>query len=732
VAETGGERTDESREGRYMRFFPYERPYRNQREAMDRIYGKLAGGRDVLFEGAPGTGKTLSALVPALERADRNDKTVVITTNVHQQTRQFVAEVRAITRQEPIRALVFRGKQSMCHIDVGYEECQALRDGTRELVEAERDHDTLQNRANDLLERSQAGDTEATEAHAAVVEELDGLEDDIEDLASGATCDHYYRNLTDETATREFYAWLHDGVRTPDEIYDFADSKGLCGYELLKEGMGEVDLVVCNYHHLLDPFIREQFFRWLDRDPSDVIAVFDEAHNIEAAARDHATRTLTERTLDAAIEELDGLTDPRARRAEKAVRAFRDALVAVYRDHQAVDEAADEWTDVPVENESGRDALTLAFLRTYTGRGIEGDLDAARDLGEELDEEYERAYREGETASRAECRTLQAATFLTDWMAESDREDQHPLVAVRRDAGTGDVYGRAELYTCIPRRVTGGLLESLHASVLMSATLRPFDVAAAVLGLEDPDTMAFGMTFPTGNRRTLAVGTPALFASERDDPRVQSAVADALRDVVRFTPGNVLAFFPSYAESARYADRLDGTVEATLYRDQAGVRAEDLRESFVDGDDGLLVTSLWGTLAEGVSFDGDDARAVVVVGVPYPRLDDRTEAVQAAYETVGDDEDAGWRYAVEIPTIRKTRQAVGRVVRGPDEVGTRVLLDERYTERASNEMGIYGVRSTFPPDEREEMVDVDPEKVKFSLLNFFTGHDAYDGEPPRP
>ena len=265
-----------------------------------------------------------------------------------------------------------------------------------------------------------------------------------------------------------------------------------------------------------------------------------------------------------------------------------------------------------------------------------------------------------------------------------------------------------------------------------SATLRPFDVAAAVLGLEDPDTMAFGMTFPTGNRRTLAVGTPALFASERDDPRVQSAVADALRDVVRFTPGNVLAFFPSYAESARYADRLDGTVEATLYRDQAGVRAEDLRESFVDGDDGLLVTSLWGTLAEGVSFDGDDARAVVVVGVPYPRLDDRTEAVQAAYETVGDDEDAGWRYAVEIPTIRKTRQAVGRVVRGPDEVGTRVLLDERYTERASNEMGIYGVRSTFPPDEREEMVDVDPEKVKFSLLNFFTGHDAYDGEPPRP
>nr|WP_275542348.1 helicase C-terminal domain-containing protein [Halorubrum halodurans] len=29
---------------------------------------------------------------------------------------------------------------------------------------------------------------------------------------------------------------------------------------------------------------------------------------------------------------------------------------------------------------------------------------------------------------------------------------------------------------------------------------------------------------------------------------------------------------------------------------------------------------MWGTLAEGVSFDGDDARTVVVVGVPYPHL----------------------------------------------------------------------------------------------------------------
>jgi len=92
------------------RFFPYDSPYPNQGEAMTRIAAALDDGDDVLFEGAPGTGKTLSALVPALEHAREEDRTVVITTNVHQQMRQFVEEARAINEEEDIRAVVFKGK----------------------------------------------------------------------------------------------------------------------------------------------------------------------------------------------------------------------------------------------------------------------------------------------------------------------------------------------------------------------------------------------------------------------------------------------------------------------------------------------------------------------------------------------------------------------------------------------------------------------------------------------
>ncbi len=273
------------------------------------------------------------------------------------------------------------------------------------------------------------------------------------------------------------------------------------------------------------------------------------------------------------------------------------------------------------------------------------------------------------------------------------------------------MYGRAELYTCIPREVTQALFDEVYATVLMSATLRPFDVLSDVLGLSEPVTLAYGLQFPEENRRTFAAETPALFASERSNPETQEIIADALADAVRFTAGNTLVFFPSYAEAERYRDLVGSRVDANVYFDEAGTPVEELRQRFTSDDDGVLFTSLWGTLAEGVSFDGDDARTVVVVGVPYPHLDDRMDAVQDAYDTVFSDRsgrNSGWDYAVEIPTIRKTRQALGRVIRSPEDFGVRILLDKRYTEKSVREMGKYSVRETFPPEEREETIDIAP------------------------
>lgn len=484
--------------------------------------------------------------------------------------------------------------------------------------------------------------------------------------------------------------------------------------------------------------IREQFFRWLDRDPEDVIAIFDEAHNIEDTAREHATRTLTENTLDSALDELQDSDDARSEPAYNVISAFRRALSETYEDNFGFgdrEKVGGDWEDVSIANEDKRDDLTLNFLQQYTGKGIDTELELAVHLGRELDEEYEDAYKDGDATTRQECQTLQAAEFVQSFMAEGTELGQYPVVSVRRDEATEEVYGRAELYTCIPREVTEALFEEVYSTVLMSATLRPFDVLSDVLGLEDPISMAYGLQFPEENRRTFAVETPALFSSERDNPETQETIAGVLSDAMEFTAGNTLLFFPSYSEAERYYDRLGRETDATLYFDEPGQRAEEVRQQFVADDDAALFTSLWGTLAEGVSFDANDARTVVVVGVPYPHLNDRMDAVQEAYDRTFADRsnrDSGWEYAVEIPTIRKTRQALGRVIRSPEDFGVRALVDKRYTEEGRKEMGKYSVRETFPPEERREMLDIGPEKLKFAMLNFFGDKDAWDGEPPTP
>ncbi|ERG95901.1 ATP-dependent DNA helicase [Haloquadratum walsbyi] len=725
--------------GDYERFFPYEEPYPNQRSAMGEIAEALDEQRDVLLEGAPGTGKTLSALCPAVEYARRTDKTVVITTNVHQQMRQFVSDARAIVHNDvdSIRAVVFKGKSSMCHIDVDYQECQTLRDTTRSLVDKERERTQLREQATALLDEIREGDDGAASARTAVTDELESVTSEIEDLSAGNICEYYHNNLTETDSTDAFFEWLFDDVRTAEEVYEYADERQLCGYELLKEGIEGVDLVICNYHHLLDPAIREQFFRWLGRDPDDIVAVFDEAHNIESAARDHAGRTLTENTLEEALTEINDCEDSRAEPATNVFEAFLTALRRTSDDSFGFGEreqVTSEWYDLTITNTDRRDDLTLEFLKQYEGRGINTEIDLARQLAESIDSQHETAYKNGETATRKECQSLQAASFLDAWMTDNDTVDTHPIISVRRDEGTNEVYARAELYRCIPRSVTADLFDEVHSSVLMSATLRPFDVAEDVLGLSDPVQMAYDLAYPEDNRRTLAIKTPALFSSARNDSDTQRIIADTLADAARFTPGNALFFFPSYAEAERYATQLrqHDAVFKPVMLDESGTETEPLRQSFVDHSGSVLCTSLWGTLAEGVSFDDDDARTVAVVGVPYPHLSERAEAVQNAYDRAySGQKNAGWQYGIEIPTIRKTRQALGRVIRSPSDYGVRLLIDKRYTQESA-EMGKYGVRGQFPPEERAELIDVDPSKVQFALLNFYDDLDAYDGAVPSP
>ncbi|WP_247731696.1 ATP-dependent DNA helicase [Halovivax limisalsi] len=307
----------------------------------------------------------------------------------------------------------------------------------------------------------------------------------------------------------------------------------------------------------------------------------------------------------------------------------------------------------------------------------------------------------------------------------------------------GDSWRRAytarlSLHNCVPSGAIGERLSAFGGGVLMSATLAPMDAFTEVTGLQYLEREAdrpvverrYGLHFPEANRESFAVAAPKFTYENRGAPHgtrsagesggetasagdneTRRAYADALERIASL-PGNVLVGMPSYAEAEWAAGVLEGRLSGkpVLLDVSSDDRAtESLKDEFFAGEGKVLVTSLRGTLTEGVDYGGDRLNAAVVCGVPIVNTSSpRTQAVRRAYD---DEFGAGFEYALTVPAVRKARQALGRVIRSPEDVGVRVLLDERYARESWD-----SVRKYLP--DAAEFQPVSPDMLQLGLDRF--------------
>jgi DNA excision repair protein ERCC-2 len=183
---------------------------------------------------------------------------------------------------------------------------------------------------------------------------------------------------------------------------------------------------------------------------------------------------------------------------------------------------------------------------------------------------------------------------------------------------------------------------------------------------------------------------------------------------------------PNYAEAAWMAEALTDRLDRPVLLDESSDddATEALKNEFFGGDPKVLVTSLRGTLTEGVDYRGDRLAAAVVCGVPIiDTSSPRTRAVKTAYDRRfggdGPGGRSGFETALTVPAVRKARQAVGRVIRGPEEVGIRAFVDARYARDSWD-----SVRGYLPPPEREEFDPVSPDMLGYGVEQFWSGVDG--------
>jgi DNA excision repair protein ERCC-2 len=317
---------------------------------------------------------------------------------------------------------------------------------------------------------------------------------------------------------------------------------------------------------------------------------------------------------------------------------------------------------------------------------------------------------------------------------------------------------------CIPQRELSATFDAFGAGIIQSATLEPMDVFTEETGLDlinsgdqpssslvtnaadrynndsgedevdstdDAATSSrpvrkqrFSTTFPESNRGSYIVDIDKFTYGNRwppeDNQHTREKYAEAITSVATTTPGNVLVFMPSYAE-AEWAETIltaDSTVDKPVLSDGSTSNevTEELKAEFFAGQEKVLTTSLRGTLVEGVDFSGDKLHAAIVCGVPISHTGgDLSDAIQAAYGIRFGGEN-GFEYAYSVPAVRKTRQAIGRVIRGADEVGVRVFADERYaTEDSYTSVGQH-----LPTDVQDEFQSVAANELATTLDSFWS------------
>ena len=542
-------------------------------------------------------------------------------------------------------------------------------------------------------------------------------------------------------------------VVTTEELLPNAVEAGTCPHRAMTVLMENADVVIGNYNHLFDAASRQLTAPILDE---RTLVIIDEAHRMEERVRDLLTDTVGYYTVKRARNDLERILRP-ARQGPKNQRDVEARLASHDVPFEAVETAAKFYDDVMGWFETRvDDELRERFEQYGSGSSWNSLPDEdfeipLRDPTEPEPDEFtrwaERAGHGGDTfrmlgkvgaavedalermESERDCVCTAVGALFGQWWERDHVEYFREIELEHSEKDDRDVeepwlnHYNASLvmYNCMPSRKIRDVLNDFGGGVLMSATLEPLSIFEEVTGLEELATddeeprvvssRTYDLTFPEANRASWIVDVEAFTKRNRGDPdlrntnRTRERYAYVAREIAH-SHGNVLLAWPNYAEAEWAANRLRDEIDKPVLLDRSSSHEETraLKREFVHGDPKVLVTSTRGTLTEGVDYAGDDLHTCAVFGIPLVNIGSpRVQAVQHAY---GDRFGAAnsFTYALTIPAVRQVRQALGRVVRGPDERGVRIVVGERFVPGA-----LHSVYEYFPPNEREEFVRMKPD-----------------------
>jgi ATP-dependent DNA helicase DinG len=502
---------------------------------------------------------------------------------------------------------------------------------------------------------------------------------------AGATFDNI--EDVDQLASIRFWAGrTHDGTRSDlnfrpaPTVWDAVVSEdgnclgkkcpqhARCFYYAARRRMRSANILVVNHALFMsDLALRAAGAGFL---PKYDVAIFDEAHTLEAVAGEHLGLRVTDAQVDFLLNRLA------SERVPKGLLIYHNLDAAAAQVRRTRTAAAEFFERIyawrigrGTANGRLRRPLALADALGEELRKLASSIDAG---AEDIKDETQKIELDGASARAAalaaslECWLEQRDARSVYWVeVEEGRRRRVTLAAAPLEVGP-------VLHTHLFQRVPTCILTS---ATLCVGAPPSFTFARSRLGVAQCETLQLGSPFDYGRQVTLHI--PA----DLPDPSDSSAeferrAIEAVRHYVAKTHGKALVLFTSHrllTEAARQLAPWFAERKIALYAQSDGLPRTRMIEAFKKDVDSVIfgTDSFW----QGVDVPGEALSNVIIVRLPFsvpdhPLLEARLEEIQRR---------GGNRFLeYQVPeAILKLKQGFGRLIRSRTDTGIVAILDPR-------------------------------------------------------
>jgi Fanconi anemia group J protein len=279
---------------------------------------------------------------------------------------------------------------------------------------------------------------------------------------------------------------------------------------------------------------------------------------------------------------------------------------------------------------------------------------------------------------------------------------------------------------------------------------------------------------PSVQLRTICVARPPTTANNtpniplrldyksHDNTVMQDALGESLVSLCSVIPDGVLCFFPSYSAIDKLQHRWHATgllqrlkkiktivieprggsggVSADLQNPVANTHAggsdfnsrwRQYSQAVKRGKGAIFLAVSRGKVSEGMDFADKAARAVIIIGIPYPFVKDLKVALKRDFNNQRHQIDKNVLSGSEwysLCAFRALNQSIGRVIRHRHDYGAILFLDERFEQVGYvNMLPNWVKQSMMPPTAATHSYGAGPNSVIGSLDSFFRAAAVTEG-----